>query len=841
MTRATLAYIPSSHLDLFWLGNYKTCLDRGVQVIKGYLERCLDNPEETFLLETVVFADYFLEQCPEHREDFLRLVANGQIEVGSAYIDRWETLIMGESQIRNIQIGKRWCQDVLGINNPLVTHPDLPAMIPQIAQIYAQADLKYYVTSRKVFKNGQVWRQQAPDGNTIIVLNYPSHYIFVVMDADDVPPELLDKLWQPPMDVEAVLPGFPQGTVMIAGGAGDLAGRETFRERYGRDLEAFVEQYRSQYDDFAFEYTIPSRSLAAYDGYDDLPVLSGEIPSVWGVAPDEEVKFFQRDRQIEGALLTAESLVVAADHLKVEWRPPTAETWQGTFYEQAFFRRDDPIPAGKELAELWRMHIFTQDHNGGGQEGALSAFQKRVIQERCQQYIQELTDYTLGQIGQQLKSSGEGLLVFNPHGQAWSGPLPIEAAQLPSDSTLVDANGQDVPAQISAPDEVVIQVDDVPAMGYRFYPLRPGSPIAADSAIKVEQDANTLSLDNGQLSVTIDLRTGALTQIRDIMRDQGWGHDRAGHLYSIEESGRDIPTKVADDAPVVDEVLVRVGDVESGPLFTQLYIYKRLLHCEVQQRVRLWANEARLDLQTRLYWWGARNQQVRLGLPCVVEKNDIAYGSPFYGVGWTEVAEGAAPRNPDEVSLEDYARYREVQGWLHLRGEQGGLLISTPHTSFYHDGDYLEAVLLRSSPSCGDLRFYWENAGEQVYDFTIRPTEADWRHADAQRLASADFRSPVTQLVTAQQGELPATQSLLRVDGAVLSALYPGQEGGQTVARFYETQGRNTGVELSGPLADAQATAVNLLEAGGSPLAGQPGDWQTDLPAWRIQTVLFEK
>jgi len=60
MEYVTIAYIPSSHLDLYWLGNYKTCLERGAQLIHSYLDRCLATPDETFLLETVVFADYFL-------------------------------------------------------------------------------------------------------------------------------------------------------------------------------------------------------------------------------------------------------------------------------------------------------------------------------------------------------------------------------------------------------------------------------------------------------------------------------------------------------------------------------------------------------------------------------------------------------------------------------------------------------------------------------------------------------------------------------------------------------------------------------------------------------------
>ena len=99
--------------------------------------------------------------------------------MGSAYVDRWETTIPGESLIRNILLGKSWCRDVLGIDNPTVTHPDLPSLTPQISQIYHQLGLKYYITSRKVFPHGQIWRYRAPDGSRMMMLNWPRHYVFV--------------------------------------------------------------------------------------------------------------------------------------------------------------------------------------------------------------------------------------------------------------------------------------------------------------------------------------------------------------------------------------------------------------------------------------------------------------------------------------------------------------------------------------------------------------------------------------------------------------------------------------------------------------------------------------
>ena len=72
--------------------------------------------------------------------------------------------------------------------------------------------------------------------------------------------------------------------------------------------------------------------------------------------------------------------------------------------------------------------------------------------------------------------------------------------------------------------------------------------------------------------------------------------------------------------------------------------------------------------------------------------------------------------------------YREVQGWLHVAGTGGGITILTTHPAFHYDDHTLAAVLLRTSPSCGDNRLFWENAGEQVFTFTLLLNGNDLAH-----------------------------------------------------------------------------------------------------------------
>jgi hypothetical protein len=685
------------------------------------------------------------------------------------------------------------------------------------------------------------------------MLNWPRHYVFPLMNADDVSPEVLKSIWVPPLDIDETRKGFPLGVIAASGSAGDLAGRETFRERYSQNLEDYVAAFRQKYPDYEFTYTLPSAVMQPYDEYADLAEHSGEVPSVWGVAADEISEFFTRDRQLERQLLAAEKLASAASLLGLDWRPPSADGWQGTYSEDAFFARSHPIAPGSEFEELWRMHIFTQDHNGGGQEGALSSFQKRVIQERALAYTQETIDFSLDQIGAKLPGTGQRLLVFNPHGQPWQGVLPVTAPPGPAQAAFqwVDGGGN---ALLSQPDEltygqagVQALLPEIPAFGYRVFSAQTAGPAPAEPPAAAVYTSKTLQLRSAGLEVEIDLSTGSLTRLFDRERGQDWGAAQLGQLYSLEESGNDVTLRIRPDAALAHETLTGIEVLASGPLFTRVRIQKQLLKCAVEQVLTLWNHEARLDLDTRLFWWGKKNQQVRLGLSASIPCEAITYGVPFYGAGWNETVEGSGPWNSDEISPEFQMSYREIHDWLYLRGSSGGLMICTDRPGVHHGPQGLEAVLLRTSPSCGDGRLFFDNAGEHNFRFSFVPGGTDWKSAHAQQAAARLLRLPLQRLVQAGQAagnaSLPDTLSLLQVQDArfALSCLYPGAQPGSLVARVWETTGRAGVAHFSGPLAQSQALAVDFMETGEQPLRGGPGGWDLEIPAWGIRTVLFKR
>jgi len=846
MSSVTFAYVPSSHLDLFWLGNYNTTLERGAHVIKSFLDRCLATDDETFLLETTVFADYFLRKHPEYKKPLLRLIVEGRVEVGAVYVDRWEHLIPGESHIRNIQFGVEWCREVLGIDNLLATHPDLPGLIPQTSQIYFQTGIKYYVTSRKIFEHGAVWRHVSPDGSSLLYLNWPRHYMYFPLDAGDLPRE--SGGWgAAAIDVEATSAAFPNGIIPINGSAADLTDPDTFKDRYGAYLWDLVAANREKYPEHTFIYTIPGAVLETYDAVPGLPEVRGEIPSVWGVACDEEVTFFRRNRRLEDRLLTAETLVAIANHAGLDWRPESADTWQGATYESAFYARKDPIAPGQVLRELWRMQLFTADHNGGGYEGALSSFQKRVIQERALAYADEVIRTTLSGIGERLKVNGPGVLLFNPLGRPWSGPIAVAlpATAWNSGLRLLDEAGKPLPSQLDRIDGdqalVQVQVESVPSVGYRL--LRTGSAANASEApatASVKQGTRELEIATTLFDVTIDRYTGAITRMQDRARSSEWGRIGFGRIRAFAEVGNDVTLRMNPDRDPVNEKLLGVDLTHESPLFTRVQLRKSILDAAVTQTLTIWADDNRIDLETRIRWWGAHNWQLRMALPSVPDAANISYGTPFYGSAWSDITPEAAPRNPDEILLEDYPHYREAQQWLHLRQETGGLLMITSHPGFHHDDFGLSAVLMRTPPSCGDPRLFWENAGEQIYRFSFIATGPDWHDARPFDVANGILRPPVQLTLDGTSGaDWPASQGFLALEAgsAVLSSIAANESDGTLAIRVFEGCGQDERVSLSGPLVDNRSvTAVNLLN---QPIADRDGitdDTGFDLPAWRIQT-----
>lgn len=821
----TVAIIPTSHLDLFWLGDYRNCLRRGDELIRAYIDRAVESKDETFVIDTAIFAEHFLAKNPDYEGRVRSLLADGRLEIGGAYIDRWENLVLGESIIRNIQIGRAWARERLGLDTGLAAHPDLPGLNAQTSQIYSQAGIRYYVTSRKIFQEGRIWRHRAPDGTALLMLTWPQHYVFLALNDKGLDPRGVGSFLEGKvLSYDSIDERYPHGTIAVSGSAGDLTDPSDFVTRYGKDLREYVGQYRAEEPDLTIEYAVPATVMAPYlNSETALAEVTGSIPSVWGVAPDEEMRFFHRARALEALLLDAETASAIGVVSGRSALPQSARDWRGLFAEDAYFASDDTPPEGKEWEWLWRMHVFTQDHNGGGQDGPLSIFQKKVRHDRTREYALEALHHAVGR-GQSEQPSllrtrlgrSERSLIVDPH--------------------TTDELAEWFDAQPSALVQFVHQTDGARCAAIRAESdsgvgIAPLTLVAEHSALSVTQESTVVRIDTDRVAVSINKATGNV-DVTDTLSGANWS-GVTGRAYAVPELGNDV-TLATDEGSRRESVVESVEVVDRGPIVARVRIRWSLLAVVWTTTVQVWADSERVDIETEVDWPGFENWQVRMPMASVPRRL-VTHGTPFHASGWEEIPEGVHPLSRDEISADDLASYREVQHWVHVGASDGaaGLAIVTQHPAFHHDGNNLEAVLLRTAPSCGDPRMAWTNPGRTTWTFSLVPVVSDWREAELPELADVEWRRPRILPNAAQERQqlLVSTGETVR-----LSALFVDSDG-CLQARLVNQSDATRAVRLSGAAIGDSAELVDL--DGNTQRVVQPvgGVLSLDLPAWRIQTI----
>ncbi|MFI7066703.1 hypothetical protein ACIBL3_37290 [Kribbella sp. NPDC050124] len=811
-----IAIIPTSHLDLFWLGDYRNCLRRGDQVIASYLDRAVTS-DETFVIDTAIFAEHFLTTHPEYEQVVRDLLADGRLEIGAAYIDRWENLVLGETLIRNVQIGRRWLRDRLGVDGRLAAHPDLPGLNAQTAQIYAQAGIEYYVTSRKIFQEGRVWRHRAPDGTALTMLTWPHHYVFLALDEDGLDPHGDGNFaGDAVLSTQDLAERYPHGTIAVSGSAGDLTAADDFLTRYGKDIQEYVKGYRDKPFDIGF--SIPGRVLAPYlESNTGLVEVSGSLPSVWGVAPDEEMRFFHRVRATERLLLDAETASVLGVLSGRDPLPASAASWRGLYGEDAFFADDDRPPTGREWEWLWRMHAFTQDHNGGGQDGTLSIFQKKVRHDRTADYAAEVIEHALG---------GDD-----------RAPSVLRTRLGPSEEAIVlDSDVLErLRPWLEGSSEVQLLPDGgfgprgalalAPAAGVGVGPLQLRAGHSPLSAVSHDDE---IVVANSEVSVRVDRATGRVS-LHDRRRDRAWsGIIKAP--YAVPELGNDVTLRTDEGA----RSAARVESVELsglGHVAAVVRIRWRLLQVTWTADVRVWADSSRVDVDLAVRWPALERWQIRLPLGRL-PRADVSHGTPFHGSGWEDLPRQQNSRMADEISIEDMRAYREVQQWVHQRRGDSGLMLATSHPAFRHDGQELSAVLLRTAPSCGDSRMLWTNPGLNTWSFAFDVADADWRAGQVAERADRWWRMP--RLVAGSVGEIDVLGN--SGDPIRISALYL-RENGHLVARLVNESALPAEVALTGDVVRDRAELVDLADRVQQEVEEHEGALRFTVPPWRIQTV----
>ncbi len=462
--------------------------------------------------------EFMAEKFPEVATRLAKYLAAGKLElIGGSYSQPMGTTVGGESNIRQIVVGRETIRKALGyevatmLHEEEFTHPQLPQLSALSGCKYAslaQVDTWGRAGCPRLDYNAIFWK--GIDGTTILTV--PKNALFgfspdvnqLVASAEF---KKLKKLGRPLVFCwEEFGWESPEEPAYLS-----APGKYLGLAKEGRIEFVTLRQYLDEYGAEAKETIL-------------LPMDAWNKSCTWGLGGDQ-VRIMQR--KMEGLLLAAEVFDAAASSLGAKsqaalidkaWKDMlTSQSHDVGLCEYSRWQGDRFAPAER----LEDRHNFPWGEIG---YNFLDASQKE-----CQQAL----DTTLADLGRRIGSAGDShgplaVTVLNPHcwprsdvaatGRIY--PLPAGA----KDVVVKDRAGKAVASQIvrSSKDltsgdlivaEVAFQAQQVPSAGYDTYYLDFTSEAAPPVATDLKIDEAKLTLENEHLLVRLAADTGGIVSL----------------------------------------------------------------------------------------------------------------------------------------------------------------------------------------------------------------------------------------------------------------------------------------------------------------------------------------
>ena len=816
MDRLEVYIIPSFHYDLAYLRTFEEYLPRVKYIFLRVLNLAKECSNYTFLFEQAFLLELARYLIPEH-VDFLReLIASGRIEVASPYIQTDNNIVLGESFLRNVLIGKEvvesfggkvnvlWLGDVFGNN----------AQIPQIATI---CGLRYVQFSRglnedppKVF----IWEALGSSR----VLSYYGDYGGLV-------PKELEKFRKLVTQLSKTL-----GNRVLLMSGGDYAIPD-------RELPKVVEGLNKHLRDIEVRLSTPSvffhdlenTKLIARKG-DMNPTLTGTYGS--------RILIKQGVRRIEYKLLSAEAISTIATLLG--WSYPSEEL--ESCWKKLFMVQFHDVIAGScvDSVYIWGLNTL------------------KDLENRLDSLISYALDYIASKINTNV--SGKPLLIFNPLPyyrrdivkvrinfvrrdvtgvRVFDGEREIPCqlidkefydgeppSYLPENISLNIAKGSQKAHNVRGlRSAVLIFVAEVPPLGYKVFNVVEDSSNYHETDIK----ASNFTIENYFFKITLG-KDGTIKNLIDkltgenfVSREKPFFNniilqiDRGDFYNMLPLPNPKDPYpeglvgiyrkyKKGCELSFGELALARrfhqIGDdklwgyvesrhgiknvelIESGPVRATLKVCGEIrfwttIKLRYIQYIYLYSKIPRIDFETIIEHHG-KYYRLRVCFPTNIESGRIRHEIPF---GWVERGEGEYP----------------ALNWIDYSNENKGLCLLNRGLPGNNVVDGIMFLTLMRSTSFEYKGESWRGFmdGEiNKYEYALVPhtKESNWFYP---HLLGAEYNMPLlAKFVSKSSGKLPREFSFLSVEPkeVMISAVYIKE--GSLIIRLYEAMGRDNTVKI---------------------------------------------
>ncbi|WP_158289663.1 alpha-mannosidase [Paenibacillus flagellatus] len=790
-----------SHIDMAWLWRLSHTREKAARTFSTVLHLMSQYPEFRYLHTSPQLYRYLKEDYPELFAKVREKIASGEWEIsGAMWVEPDTNVPNGESLIRHILLGKAFIRDEFGQETNLVRLPDVSGhtwALPQIVRKSGIERLLTSKTSRSSFNRFPydtfVWR--GIDGTELL-----THFVTTPEEGGScstyngsVDPRSVKGLWdeyrQKDVNEELLLPfgwgdgvGGPTKDMLEAGRAlASIPGLPQFE--FGK-AEPFFDRLAKRLENA------------------ELPVWDGELYL------ESRRGTYTSHGWIKRANRKAETLYHHA-----EWFNVVADLLTG----------GDGYPA-EALRKGWELLLLNQFHD------ILPGTSLRQVYEDAREHFREIADIgekaldraeraLLGKLGLERDS----VVVFNSLSWERRGVVELPLTEAVNGKTILGSDGSPARTQIVEEDGgelLLVEVEDVPAMGYAAYALvaRPLPDVPSGSA---EGDDRGGGRGDNELNVSRDSLENAFFRIR--LNEQGQieslydkrarrevlAEDRPGNVLQTFE---DRPLRF--DAGDIDidyrEKMTEIGKLaeavveEEGPVRGVLRLVWTFGDSRIVQRLTVYRSVPRIDFRTEVDWREKRTL-LKAAFPVDIRATRATYDIQF----------GAIERPTHWNTSGDRARFEVcAHKWADLSEGGYGVSLLNDCKYGYDVKDGVMRLTLIKSPVLPDET---ADQGRHTFTYSLYPHFGDWRYGQTPR-AAYDLNVPLQAAVAGPgSGALPYAYSFVSVDAdhVFVETVKQAEAGDCAIVRVYEAmQCRNGAVTLRFGQNIRKAAECNLVEEG---------------------------
>ncbi len=790
-----LTLIGHSHIDTAWLWPIRETERKCGRTFGTVLSLMDRYPEYHFSCSQPVQYEITKKFYPELYERICERVKEGRWEPnGCFWVEPDLNIPSGESLVRQAVYGNRVFRKEFGIHSRVAWTPDTFGYCYALPQILKKAQVDYFVTT-KIHWNQfthfpyTFFQWEGADGSRVLTVR-PWDY-----NGNIIPKSLIKQFGQHAQRDRT-------DTFMFPYGWGDGGGGPTPEMlEMGRRMKNIVGVPQCEFGTTGKCL----EDMASECDTDQLPVWNGELYfELHRGCQTTQAQTKRNNRKAELTLRDAEFLSA--------W----SMVYGGDYDQEALY-------------EIWKVVLTNQFHD---------ILPGSSINEVYRRSEAEMTaaiagaavvrDKALADLDSRVDSSGEGtpLLVVNTLPWPRQDVAVIDVKKPRGTFSVVDADGDPVLWQWAEDGSLLIDTNNVPAMGHAVYRI-------VKEDLSPEWVPTLKATPKGMENELLRLRFnkfGNLTSVYDKMAEREVLPK--GKQANVLQFFEDRPNnwEAWDIDFNFEESMWTAGEPESvtvtenGPLRVVVRMVYKTGKSIITQDVVLYAFSQRVDFVTHVDWQ-ERRTLLKAAFPVDIRSPRATFEVQFATV------ERPTHTNRDS----DLAQFEvPAQKWADLsEGNYGVSLLNDCKYGYDVKGNVLRLSLLRS-PMDPDPK---ADEGEHRFTYSLYPHEWDWRNGAVQE--AFELNVPLlAREASGTAGSLPSVYSFFSCDAdhVVVDTVKRAEDSSVVIVRLYEAYGERGDVSLTFDKEPIYVTECDLMEENDIPLKIEGDSVSFPIAPYEIRT-----